>query len=251
MDLTPVEKRGAYWFKRDDKFNVGGIAGGKVRTCLALAQQEGVKGLVTAGSRQSPQVNIVAHVGKALGLPVRAHTPTGALSPEVQMAKDIGAEIIQHKYGYNSVIIKRARDDANERGWLEIPFGMETEIAVRETAKQVENIPAEVKRMVVPVGSGMSLAGILHGLIKFGRTDIEVVGVMVGADPLKRLNKYAPNGWEDMVTLVKSDLDYHTHAPNLQLAGVTLDPVYEAKCIPFIKMGDLIWIVGVRKTVTQ
>ena len=51
VDLTPAEKVGEYWLKRDDQFCVGGVQGGKVRTCWKLAQ--GAKGLVTAGSISS------------------------------------------------------------------------------------------------------------------------------------------------------------------------------------------------------
>jgi 1-aminocyclopropane-1-carboxylate deaminase/D-cysteine desulfhydrase-like pyridoxal-dependent ACC family enzyme len=244
-ELTPVEQRGAYFFKRDDLFCVGGVQGGKVRSCFALSQ--GAKGLVTAGSRQSPQVNIVAHIAKKLGVPCRVHTPEGELSPEVERAKAAGAEIIQHKAGYNSVIIARAREDAQAHGWFEVPFGMECQEAVDATARQVANIPKDTKRIVMPVGSGMSLSGVLHGLKKAG-LKIPVLGVVVGADPTERLEKYAPKGWRSMVTLVESGLDYHDHAPQTIIEGLALDPVYEAKAIKFLEDGDLFWVVGCRQT---
>jgi hypothetical protein len=132
---TPVERRGNVWVKRDDLFSVAGVSGGKVRSCWHLAQ--GATGLVTAGSRSSPQVNIVAHIAKALGIPCRVHTPAGDLSPEVLSAQAAGAEVVQHKAGYNNVIIKRARDDAKAQGWREIPFGMECTEAVTQTRGQV------------------------------------------------------------------------------------------------------------------
>ena len=78
--LTPIETHGGHLVKRDDLFSIGGVNGGKVRTCWHLAQ--GAKGLVTAGSRQSPQVNIVAHIAKKLNIPSRVHMPRGKLSPE-------------------------------------------------------------------------------------------------------------------------------------------------------------------------
>ena len=244
-DLTPIEKVGEYFVKRDDLFAVNGVNGGKVRTCYYLAQN--AKGLVTAGSRESPQVNIVAHIAKELGIPCRVHTPEGKLSPEVEAAKNIGAEVIQHKAGYNSVIIKRAKDDAIEQGFKEIPFGMECCEAVEATKNQVKNIPSNTKRIVIPVGSGMSLSGLLHGLIE-NNLNIPVLGVRVGADPTDRLNKYAPKNWASMVTLVSSDLDYHQHEKDNNFYGLTLDPVYEAKCIKFIEKGDLLWVVGIRQT---
>lgn len=245
VGVTPVERAGDYWLKRDDLFCVGGVQGGKVRTCWHLAQ--GAKGLTTAGSRMSPQCNIVAHVAKALGIPCRIHVPSGDLSPELVAAQEAGAEVVQHRPGYNSVIIARAREDAAERGWLEIPFGMECWEAVRQTATQAATIPTQAKRLVVPVGSGMSLAGILTGMKAAGIT-MPVLGVQVGADPTERLNAYAPEGWAEMVTLVKSELDYHAEAPETILADVKLDPIYEAKCIPFMEPGDCLWCVGIRQT---
>lgn len=204
---------------------------------------------MTAGSRASPQVNIVAQIARELGIPCRLHTPQGALAPEVQAAVASGAKLIQHPAGYNNVIIARAREDAAALGWREIPFGMECQVAVDETARQVENVPASAARLVMPVGSGMSLSGVLWGLRRRG-LQIPVLGIVVGADPVKRLDRYAPPGWRSMVTLQPSGLDYHAPAPRSfqQLGGITLDPIYEAKCVPFLRAGDLFWIVGVRAT---
>lgn len=240
--LTPIMAVGDVWMKRDDFFAVGTARGGKVRSCLELSK--GAEGLTTAGSRASPQVNIVAQVAKFLGVPAAAHLPKGELSPCVkETAKDI--EIIQHKAGYNNVIVKRARDDAAARGWREVPFGMECDLAVACTRKQVGNIPEGVKRIIMPVGSGMSLAGVLWGLKDQGLT-IPVFGVSVGADPTPRLDEYAPPEWREMVQIVKSDIDYHDYAPETIFRGVQLDPIYESKVIPFVQAGDLFWVVGIR-----
>jgi 1-aminocyclopropane-1-carboxylate deaminase/D-cysteine desulfhydrase-like pyridoxal-dependent ACC family enzyme len=257
--LTPVQQRGAYWIKRDDAFTIGDAGnGGKVRSCLSLAKSA-VDGLVTAGSRSSPQVGIVAGVAKALGLPCRVHTPRGDAGPDVQLALDNGAERIVHPAGdttktgtlrtgsgggFNNVIKAAAAADAAERGWTEIPFGMECDAAIEANRGQVANLPREALRLVVPVGSGMSLAGILWGLQDTGN-DVPVVGVVVGADPTKRLNKYAPPGWKDRVTLVKAGVSYDKHVDNV-FEGVLLDPVYEAKCIPHLRPGDCLWVVGRR-----
>jgi len=245
---TPVEQHGEIWVKRDDLFEIAGVRGGKVRTCWHLAQ--GARGLVTAGSRQSPQVNIVAHIAERLGIPCRVHTPQGELSPEVRDAQEHGAHVIQHKAGYNSVIIARAREDAAQRpGWAEIPFGMECAEAVRQTRAQVRNLPRDATRLVMPVGSGMSLAGVLWGMRDNGWR-IPVLGVTVGSDPTKRLHKYAPwdwdrNGWVSLAA--PPNIDYHREV-QAEIGGVLLDPVYEAKCRTFLRPGDVFWIVGVRAT---
>mgnify|MGYP000849591287 FL=1 len=242
-ELTPIERRGDFIFKRDDLFKVHGVRGGKVRTCLALAK--GAKKLITAGSRSSPQVNIVAHIAAGLGIPAEGHTPKGSLGGEVAMAQGVGADIIQHKAGYNSVIIARAKEAAQAQDATLIPFGMECEEAVTQTRKQAANLPKEAKRIVIPVGSGMSLAGLLWGM-KDNKNTTPVVGVVVGANPDERLDQYAPKDWRDMVTLVNSDLTYDTEAPDQTFEGVQLDPIYEAKCIPFLKAGDCLYVIGFR-----
>ena len=243
--LTPVESLGDVWVKRDDKFSVAGVVGGKARTCWYLAQ--GARGLVTAGSRVSPQVNIVAHIARYLSIPCRVHVPSGELSPEVESARAAGAEVVQHKPGYNSVIIARAREDAEARGWTNIPFGMECAEAVKQTRAQAANIPEGVKRIVIAVGSGMSLAGLLWGLKDAGR-HIPVIGVKVGADPVKRLKEYAPPDWQERVILEESGTDYHAEAGEKVFRGLLLDPIYEAKCAPLLQAGDLLWVVGIRET---
>lgn len=243
-DLTPVLQVGEIWMKRDDLFCTAHACGGKARSAWHLAQ--GATGLVTAGSRQSPQVNIVAAIAERMGIPCRVHVPSGAMTPELMNASAHGAEIVQHSPGRNSVIIARARADAKERGWTEIPFGMECHAAIEQTRRQVANIPPD-RRIVIPVGSGMSLSGLLHGLLDYGRQN-PVIGVCVGADPEKRLDEYAPAGWRSMVTLVKAQTDYHTPAAVCDYDGIPLDPIYEAKCLPYLEPGDLFWIVGIRES---
>lgn len=246
--LTPIERHGGYLVKRDDLFTVCGVAGGKARTCWALAQGER-NGLVTAGSRSSPQVNIVAHIAQALGIPCRAHIPTGELGPDLLAAQRAGAEIVQHRPGHNSVIVARARADAYARDWREIPFGMECEEAVRQTAAQVYNLPAVgIERIVVPVGSGMSLAGILHGLQYLG-AEVPVLGVVVGADPLRRLDRYAPLFWRQRCTLVPATVEYDVKLDGATLGDtLRLDSHYEAKCLDHLERTDLLWVVGIRES---
>ena len=103
---------------------------------------------------------------------------------------------------------------------------------------------------MVPVGSGMSLAGILYGLLDSG-VRLPVLGVVVGASPKARLTAYAPLGWQRRTTLVPAGLDYHVAAPTTALAGVALDPHYEAKCLPMLQRGDVLWVVGLRQTAAE
>lgn len=254
--LTPLERRRGLWLKRDDLFTFAGVRGGKVRSARAVASREPVpKGLVTAGSRHSPQVEIVAHVGAALGLPVACVVPAGELTPELESAERCGAELVPVRPGHNSVIVARARNLAADRGWREVPFGMECREAITATAAQVESlrpVMEGVRRVVVPVGSGMTLAGVCEGLgllaKRHGILIPHVVGVVVGALPERRLDRWCP-GWRLAgVELIEAGVDYHTRVDR-SWAGVELDPVYEAKAVPHLRPDDVFWIVGRRGAV--
>lgn len=245
--LTPVIRVGSIWVKRDDLFEIAGVRGGKVRTCWALSR--GATGLVTAGARASPQINIVAHVARTLNIPCRAHLPYGELSSEVKNAEAVGAVLVRHSPGYNSVIVARARDDARRLGWTLIPFGMECQEAVTQTRRQVANLPDGVVRIVMPVGSGMSLSGVLWGLMDVGRS-VPVFGVVVGAVPTDRLDRYAPPDWRQRVSLEPAGSDYHRPA-HAVIGNSILDPHYEAKCARFVQPDDLLWIVGIRQSIQQ
>jgi 1-aminocyclopropane-1-carboxylate deaminase/D-cysteine desulfhydrase-like pyridoxal-dependent ACC family enzyme len=248
--ISPIQYDEALgiWLKRDDLFEYAGVRGGKVRTCLALAKRDSyLKGLVTAGARTSPQCNIVASIAQNLGVPCRVHTPSGPLGLEVCEAHNKGAEVVQHRPGYNSVIVARARQDAWVRGWINIPFGMECDEAVVQTERQVVNLPPEALRIVVPVGSGMSLAGILCGMGR--RADNRpVIGVVMGADPRRRLDAYGPWNWQTRVSLIPAGVPYHTEVHGMTAGGTILDSVYEAKCVRHLRRGDCLWVVGIGST---
>jgi 1-aminocyclopropane-1-carboxylate deaminase/D-cysteine desulfhydrase-like pyridoxal-dependent ACC family enzyme len=156
--------------------------------------------LVTASHRSSPQGKLVAYVAKALGVPCRVYTAAGKLSPELMAAQAAGAIVVQHSTGHKSVITRRALDDPESPGWRLIPFGMEGEQSVQQmaaqahaTVAQMQNQGATARRVVVPVGSGMSLAGILHGFARAGFT-VPVLGVQVRADPYQAPEQVGARG---------------------------------------------------------
>lgn len=251
---TPVQRTAdGVWLKRDDLYEFGGAWGGKVRTCVALATEglarpQGATALVTAGGRYSPQVQIVARVAKALGLDARCHVPAGEPGPTLQDAVAQGATLVAHKPGRNSVLVARARQDAeDDTGAVLVPFGMECAQAVYQTAGQVGNLPRHLSgRVVVPVGSGMSLAGVLAGRALYGM-EWPVLGVWVGADPTARLDRWAPF-WRMDAMLVQAPDGYAQPLRDVQVDGLGLDPYYEAKAAQYVRPGDLLWVVGVRTT---
>jgi 1-aminocyclopropane-1-carboxylate deaminase/D-cysteine desulfhydrase-like pyridoxal-dependent ACC family enzyme len=123
---------------------------------------------------------------------------------------------------------------------------MECVEAIEQTKKQTYNIPFnKINRIVIPVGSCMSLLGVLHGLFEQG-IDVPVFGVCVGAKPDKTLKKYSSKEMRKNLELCKSPYKYSTPFPISRINNIRLDPIYEAKCLPFLEDGDLFWIVGIR-----
>jgi 1-aminocyclopropane-1-carboxylate deaminase/D-cysteine desulfhydrase-like pyridoxal-dependent ACC family enzyme len=240
---------GDNYLKRDDYFEYAGQHGGKVRSALYLIKKAQEKCLTTAGNRNSPQINIVSSIGKKLRRPVVAFTSTGELGNEVKIAKSKGATIKQVSPGYETVITRRAKDYAERNDCAYIPFGMDTPDVHHLTAEQVKNIPNDVKRIVIPVGSASSIIGVIEGVLKY-KKDLKVLGVVVGANPIKKLNKYVPE-WKSVASLVYPKMKYSQPAKETSLNGVELDPYYEAKTLPYIQKGDLLWIVGVREGVKK
>lgn len=249
--ITPIQKIENIYVKRDDLYENAGVKGGKARACLYLASLgDYPAGLITASARKSPQAQIVARVAHKLGIPARIHMPTGPTTPEMEDMIRHNAELIRHRPGYNNVLISRSlRDYAFHPKWRYIPFGMESTAAMECTRAQVQGIPKDAKRLVVCVGSGMTLAAILHGLKDIG-SKIQVVGVRVGADPTKRLNAYAPFGWQNKTEII-NETEHTAYGTEVsaKIGDVVLDPIYEAKVRRHLHPGDLFWIVGIRETI--
>ncbi len=254
--LTPVQElldKGRKLFvKRDDLFEYAGVRGGKARTCLylveeALGSPTPPTELVTAASRQSPQILITASIAKAKGLKCRVFIPRSKdMTPILEEAASLGAVIERDSVWHDNVIVAHAKNycEASKGKAFYIPFGMQCQEAVEQTKKQVANIPSDVKRIVMPVGSGMSASGVLWGL-KERKLNIPVLGVQIGKDPVKQLDSYAPPEWPSMMRIVKSQCGYH-ESVEAWLGDIRLDPIYEAKCLPFLEDGDLLWIIGSR-----
>ncbi len=253
--LTTVEQVGLNrWVKRDDLFTVAGVNGGKARVALRLvkwAYRSGKDGVATYGNKGSVQLEIVAAIAKEYKLPCWVFTNKHTIKTrEVTRAEQLGATVSISMSTYDNVSLTKALNFVNgirhngRIGW--IPPGMVHTWTIQEAARQVANIPEDVKRVVIPVGSGTHLAGVLQGL-DAAKRDIYVVGVVIGRDPVLVLNRLAPQGWRRKCSLVASGVKYGTHAKELNFYGVPLDPVYEAHAAPHAcKKGDLLWLIGNR-----
>ena len=249
-ELTPVEyiKELGIWLKRDDYFNICGVGGGKARAAYQIITgyvKEGYDTIVTVGSRQSLQCEIVSYICQALNLKCHLFVTAGADTPELISArKNSNIEIHKITPGYNNVLISRSTAYAKENHFGYVPFGLSCMTNIEVTSKQVANIPDEVKRLVIPVGSGMTFSSVLNGLRKYNK-NIPVLGIMVGKDASSTVNQYVTGLCFYDYELIQSNVNYHDYV-EVNMCGINLDPVYEAKCYPYLKEGDLLWIVGHR-----
>lgn len=247
-EVTPIEEHAGIFIKREDAWSRGGASGAKARAMFTAA--EGTPGIITAGSRNSAQIERAALVAKALGIPCRIHTGSGKETAEIATARRAGAEVLQHQPGRLTVIKSRFKDDANQHPeWAVFPFGMDHPTYLEEVAGQVQQIPEGVRRVVVPYGSGMTLAAVLRGLDAVDRSDLPVLAVSVGQAGHEYLDKYTP-GWSGRVDIVKHPSKYEAAAADTSLGPVNLDPIYEAKCADYLEPGDLLWTVGIRRSAT-
>lgn len=249
--LTPVQKVGSIWLKRDDLWNGPRWRGGKARTAEIIcmrAKEKGITEVCIAVDRNSSVPGMVSRVCKWHGVGLRAWLPAAKdeLPKVFTEAKANGAVLEEVRPGYMSVRRKRLRDYVAASGGkaVELEVGLLWDDCGRkEIAKQTTNVEelfraGQIKRVVVPVGSGGMLRGVADGLASAG---IPVLGVCCGN---------LPDFAEELplnVELIKSSRDFGDKVI-AKIGDVDLDPVYEAKCAECLQEGDLLWIVAHRDT---
>lgn len=254
FDLTPIQRVDGYLFKRDDFYQTGMAIGGKARIGNILINEaidKGFSDIVTTGSRDSRQCEIVSSICEDYGIRCHLFMPSGKDTDITdRISKRSRSTIHRTKVGYNSVLISHSGKWAKENNAFYIPFGMESQECIDINKHQVQNIPDSVSRIVIPCGGGMQMASVIHGLKEYGKDHIKVVGVQVGANPKRIIDRFLKDdglfGCGYNFEVVKSDIPYSKHLENTTFCGIDLDPIYEAKCIPFMQKGDLLWIVGKR-----
>lgn len=246
--LTPVQRVGDIWLKRDDLWRGAAPAqGGKARTAAAIARRaraEGRREVLSTHDRNSSVPGMLARVMTHWGLALRLWLPAaaGPLPAPFAEARAAGAALEEVRPGYMSVRRRRMRDYEAASGDAAVALGPGLAwgaCGAAETAAQCANVAVlfragEVRRVVVPVGSGVMLDAIVRGL-----AGVPVLGVACGAAPRR---PYPPS-----VRLAPARVPFGREVC-ATIGGVSLDPVYEAKCIEFLQPGDLLWIVANRET---
>jgi 1-aminocyclopropane-1-carboxylate deaminase/D-cysteine desulfhydrase-like pyridoxal-dependent ACC family enzyme len=266
LALTPCEQHDGRWYKRDDlfmPFEDIPLSGGKVRQAIQLLERrvdyirrEHRNTVLTATSIHSPQGLIIARVCQSLSLRcvVFSGTRNGRLGPMLVKAVATGAEHVAAPMGYENVLLDSMKKFRRDSGGYIVRFGInledEPDAIIGSTVEQCSNIPESVTTVVVPVGSGITAAGILLGLVKY-RPDIKrIVLVQIAGydrrDTIIRICRRNLPRYES----IRLTIPYSRHFTR-SVDGIRLDPVYEAKAHDWLlnqEMADdpevLFWLVG-------
>ncbi len=236
-----VEKINNNYYLRMDKQIFNNILGGKAQLAYVFCANQ--KGIVTCGSRHSIQVLTFALMCQELSIPCHVHIPKGKDTEMTDKLKETNCIINIEKVGYNNVLNAHARDNAKLLNYKYIPLGMKTQEAfdiISENIACIKPYLKDIKRIVVPVGSGTTLIGVIQGLIK-NNINIDVLGVMVGMDSTKFINESVQ--YENL-QLVKSSFEYEKAYKETKVDGIELNSYYEAKCLEFLQENDLLYIVA-------
>ena len=269
MEYTPVELVDNIWFKREDKYAPYGddfISGGKIRQCRDLVERNldyihefCDSTIATAASIHSPQSPIVARVAKEFDLHCIIGfgntTIEGALKNiPMQWCHELGAELVvlSESQGFNNVLYANLKRLEKERPFFPILFGYAAqthrESIVGRIAEQVQNIPPEVSCVYVPVGSGVTLAGVLEGKRKYD-SSFSVVGLQpFGYDRTKSVSTICEGmSWEYDYEFRKGKYPY-AKLHSRSIMDIELDMIYESKSFDMVEWkkdgSELFWIIG-------
>lgn len=184
FDLSPVEKVGDLYFKREDYFaplGYGNINGSKLRVCIWLinkALENGARGVVHGAVSGSPQHPMVSTICRHFAVPcidvIGCSDITGHKNLEI--AKEMGAEFVYSKVGYAKTLEAKAYDTRDEK--YPDYFVLETNITVNSDRNSPErirafhnvgsyqsyNIPDFIETVILPAGSCNSCVGALFGI---------------------------------------------------------------------------------------
>jgi D-cysteine desulfhydrase len=275
---TPVERLDEHlWIKRDD-LTAAPVGGNKVRALeFLLAPLARGTELITGGSRGSTHVLATAIYGRAMGLRVRAAAwPQEMNDVARQVDRRLESEVDREHFS-SPVTAALWLTWQAWRGRQTIPAGGTSPLgmlghvnAALELTDQIHaGLLPEPKRVVVPLGTGGTVAGLALGF-RLGGIDCEVVGARVVPKIVanKRRVRHLMHSIIRLVERrartriilrgeprVRIDNDVYggaygrplATAPSATSTGVPLDPTYSAKaCVAALhharEVDTLFWL---------
>ena len=267
--LTPVQRIGDFWSKRDDLFQPfgrGQVNGGKLRQCIMLVNGLHVpySGLLTYCSIHSPQAPITAAVALSKGLPcevVYGGTKPGTLArlPMPRLCMKYGARIhIAARSGRHNILYARARAIAEKTGAFIVQYGINImdyrDVLLQAVARQVENIPDQIDDLIMVCGSGITSTGVMVGLKQYGKRVRRVHLVATAPDRQTfihgNLQQYGADRDFIYHSLFSQPGFSYERPVQASFGGIAFHPHYEAKMMQWLKGSGitggkvLIWITG-------
>lgn len=242
------------FIKRDDLIHpsLSGNKWYKLKYNLLEATKKNLNTLLTFGGAYSNHINAVAFAGKNLGMNTigiirgEEHLP---LNPTLDFAKNSGMKIFyisrnEYRHKNDSDFIDHLKNRFGD--FYLIPSGGTNDLAVKGCEEIIKNINIDFDVVVVPVGTGGTLAGIVKGL-KIQK-DKKAIGIAVlknagflndvvlelAGENILEENK---SNWEILLNyhfggyakFNKSLLDFINQFK--EYTGIQLDPVYTGKMI--------------------
>lgn len=256
--LTPVMSAGGVLFKRDDLFRpfpFSKMNGSKLRQCMMLCHKNAksaARCLITGTSILSPQGAIVAATARHLGVPCYIYyggtTPENIIKQKYPLhAAQLGAHvIIGSQCGRTNVLNAMAQRKAEETGGFVIRYGFDLrnnlDCFVESVAQQVQNIPDNLRDLVIVVGSSITLIGVLYGIALYGKNIENIWGVGCAPNRLEKIKDYASMIEDELKIALPLDRLHYIDAFNtikgykyeneyhdIQFNDIKFHPRYEAK----------------------
>ncbi|AWL12890.1 1-aminocyclopropane-1-carboxylate deaminase [Saliniradius amylolyticus] len=241
--------------KRDDLIHprISGNKWRKLKYALEGAERQGVKQIVSFGGGHSNHLHALSFACHQLGIRleaiVRGQYQNNLTSTLLDM-RAWGAQLhfvtkVEYQRRTDAGYLNRLKAEFPQAAI--IPEGGSQQLALKGVAELLAEQPLDFEHIVLPVGSGGTLAGLMTGLVH--RPDIQVhgIGVLKGQGYL-----------EDSVEQLIGE---HAHSPNwrihhgfhhggyakrskqleqfcrdfAQQTGIALEPVYSGKCFWAVK----------------
>jgi 1-aminocyclopropane-1-carboxylate deaminase/D-cysteine desulfhydrase-like pyridoxal-dependent ACC family enzyme len=252
VELTPVQSFGEWYAKRDDLAcysDDNAACGSKVRQYLQMAAAcPGVPMLVGCSAFSAQQIYVADAANRCgrrgfIVVPKRRER-----SRATEWCAEHGAKVIEISPGYPSVYRKHARELAADLGAV---VRWRPDMAVLDTAMQCINLPAGIRRLIVPVGSGLVAAGLLVGTMgrKIKIRGVAVSGMATRESVIAAAEKqfaFVNRAELEKFKLIPPTTKYETPAFENLPDGTPLDPYYAAKAVKYLRPGDCLWITGRR-----
>lgn len=247
--LTRVDRFDWYSCKREDLAcyeRDDWPSGAKVRQYIKMIEAQPNRPLLVGCSAFSAMQIYIAAAAEKFHVPGIVYVPARAvISDATRYAISKGVEVCEVRPCPGPNVYKaRAKERAAQLGaYVRWDFFG----ALADAAYQAQNIPSDIKRVLVPTGSGLIAAGVLAGLA--GR-DIEVVAIsgstmahasIILANAAKLTSTTLPR-----FSLVRSALKYEDYVVAELPDKTPLDPFYAAKMLPFMQRDDCLWLTGRR-----